>query len=362
MASDGTVSVLVNGQLRPLLDNVTTIYAVDSNQRSFLVAGFENGTVELLSSDGSLIAGESTVFSAAPGALEVLQNGNSIDVFVTVAGSDSPDVVTFNLSGEESPGGGNGGGAPISLPPTAPSSPETVIATGVAGFDLVLVATLAPGELTENLTATVTVGPDEATFAVFLAPDGAGGDDAVQDTDAEPIDVTSAAPAVGPTADDSPEAAPLENYLLGVSDALEQRLQDKQLKDGVEDFMDALKATLDQLLRDLPALPQAPPPAKVIPTTPVSQAGGAASEIASFEIRPVDARAVPSAAADADVFLSADLPAVAASRWKPENDGPAWSAADLRPALLAACLAWRIETDGRRTEQEQRRPTVYWLE
>jgi FG-GAP-like repeat len=370
MAADGTVSVLTNGVLTPLpLSGVTTLYAVDSpTGGSFLVAGFDNGTVELLSADGSLIAGESTVFSAAPGALEVLQNGNSIDVFVTVAGSDAPDVVTFNLSGVATPEDGNGGGPLISLATTTVSSTETASATSVAGFDLVLVATLLPGELTENLTATVTVGPDAATFAVFLEPDGAGGADVVQDTDAdaEPVDVAptdAAATTGGTTAGYSPDAVPLENYLLGVSDALEQRLQDKQLKDGVEDFMDALKATLDQLLRDLPASPQEAPPPKDVPKpTNATLAGDAAPEIAAFKFRPVEARTVSAAAADADVFLSADLPAVAASRWKPENDGPAWSAADLRPALLAACMAWRIETDGQWAEQDERRRRVYRLE
>jgi hypothetical protein len=50
------------------------------------------------------------------------------------------------------------------------------------------------------------------------------------------------------------------------------------------------------------------------------------------------------------------------ARIDPLGVEPAWSAADLRPALLAACLAWRIETEGQRTEQEERRPTGYWLE
>jgi hypothetical protein len=86
-----------------------------------------------------------------------------------------------------------------------------------------------------------------------------------------------------------------------------------------------------------------------------TQAGDAAPNIAAFESRSVEARAVPSIATDTDVFLSADLPTAAAARWAPESDGPAWSAADMRPALLAACLAWRMETDGWLMEQEKRR-------
>jgi hypothetical protein len=355
MAADGTVSVLTNGVLTPLpLIGVTTLYAVDSSAGgSFLVAGLGNGTVELVSTDGTLITGESTVFSAAPGALEVLQNGNSIDVFVTVAGSDVPDVVTFNLSGEE----GKGSAPFVSITTPATSSTETAVATPVAGFDLVLVATLLPGELTESLTATVAAAPDAAIFAVFLSPDGAGGGDVVQITDAEPDDAAPAATTVGMTGDDSPEAAPLENYLLGVSDALEQRLQDKQLKDGVEDFMDALKAALDQFFQKMAVPPpQAPPPAKVVPTTAaVSQPGDVGPAMIVFEAQPVEARAVPASAVDADIFLGADLPPVAAPRWTPEKDGPAWSSADMRPALLAACLAWRMEAGGCRTEQEERR-------
>jgi hypothetical protein len=353
MANDGTVGVLAaNGVLTPLhIDGfVTRLTVVDS----FLAAGFANGSVELLSTDGTVMEVSAPGFSAAPGALEVLQNGDNFDV-IALNGDGVPVVVPFELPGDEGPGNvGNGpAGFAISIMTTVMSSSETAAATPVAGFDLVLVATLLPGELTESLTATVAAAPDAATFAVFLAPDGGGGE-VVQVVDAEQVD---AAPAVGTATGDSPEAAPLENYLLGVSDALEQRLQDKQLKDGVEDFMDALKAALDQFFQKMAVPPpQAPPPAKVVPTTAaVSQPGDVGPAMIVFEAQPVEARAVPASAVDADIFLGADLPPVAAPRWTPEKDGPAWSSADVRPALLAACLAWRMEAGGCRTEQEERR-------
>ena len=68
LSSDGTVGVLTNGVLKPfsLSGGASTLAAIDSTFGSFLVVGFDNGTVGLLSPDGTVLQVEATGFSGAP--------------------------------------------------------------------------------------------------------------------------------------------------------------------------------------------------------------------------------------------------------------------------------------------------------
>ncbi len=231
----------------------------------------------------------------------------------------------------------------------------------------------------ETLTATVAAVPETATFAVFLAPepvqatDGGGGDaagDAGQDDAGAGVE----API------DSPDAAPLENYVMGVADALAQRLQDKQLKDEVEDFLDALKAALDQFFKDMAAPPtgatEAPSPPAAPPGPPA--VGTAANDepaqaAVRFECGPAvwtqslsEVQSTPAAAPGpaADVFTCVELPpTTAAASWPPDaGEGLGRSVYDVGPALLTTYLAWQFGLEGgnRDGEERPRRRGVNW--
>src|SRR5207253_2982027 len=111
--------------------------------------------IGLLGADGTLLANEQTEFTDVPSALQVLRDGNRLDVFATQQGSDVPIIVSFVIP------------VVTELPPV----PPVVEATKVPGPELVLVATLLTGELVDNVPSspspTMTTVPGAEVFAVF---------------------------------------------------------------------------------------------------------------------------------------------------------------------------------------------------
>ena len=168
VGADGSVSVLTGDAFTPLpVQGVVTLGAVGA----FLAAGFEDGGVGLLESNGTELASVSSGFADEPSALEVLKNGGALDVFLTEKGNDVPLIVSFALNPE----------APEA--PVIVSSPFIPIITevhatapvaqgsSVAGNELVLVAVLVSGGLVDApATATGVVAPGEEVLRAVHLP------------------------------------------------------------------------------------------------------------------------------------------------------------------------------------------------
>ena len=143
VGANGSLSVLTGDAFTSLpVQGVAALGAVGA----FLAAGFEDGSVGLLESNGTELASASSGFADEPSALQVLKNGGSLDVFLTEKGDDVPLIVSFALNPE----------APVIV-----SSPFIPIITevhatapvaqgsSVPGNELVLVAVLVSGGLVD---------------------------------------------------------------------------------------------------------------------------------------------------------------------------------------------------------------------
>jgi hypothetical protein len=171
-------------------------------------------------------------FVDQPSALQVLNQGNNLDVYLTYRGAQLPiNIVEVSASAAVAQG------------------------TNLPGGDLVLVATLLSGRLMEPVTATRTGAvPGEQAFALFVPPTALPGRGLV-----EIVGEVGGAPVLGP----QPQAAGWESFPLGAGQALRQRLQRQQAGDQLESLWDGFTGVLDQFRRwfisttSLPAIPQA---------------------------------------------------------------------------------------------------------
>ena len=194
------------------------------------VAGFADGSVGLMSEDGTLLE-QSASFGDQPSALQALQNGDHIDVYLTLDGSQVPVFVSLLI--------------PVLT--ELPNSGAVAQATGVAGADLVLVATLLTGGLEEARPLDAEVATNEATFVLFLppvrvaVPQGAGQADEVENVAVALV--VKADPNGGPTT---------AEFQQRVQDALAERLSRQQVYDSVEDLVEAIRGVLEQFRAPAP--------------------------------------------------------------------------------------------------------------
>jgi WD40 repeat protein len=230
LGADGSVSVLAGDRLTSLIGGGAT--ALDE-VGGVLAAGFADGSVELFSAAGALLASEPTGLGEQPSALRVLENGNDVDVYLTARGSDVPVIVSFAFIP-----------VVLELPPSAP----VALGTGVPGADLLLVATLVSPGLTEappTRPATITSGGEGLTLflpagtvaegpgAVSLA--GGGGTE----------QVPGGRGVEEPTRDHG--SAGWEVYPLGAAEALRQRVQRREAAERARELLETVRQLLNEL-------------------------------------------------------------------------------------------------------------------
>ncbi len=235
---DGSLDVLADAGFRVVADRGV---AAASAFGTLLVAGFQDGTVGLLSEDGTLLASRATGFTDEPSALEVLQEGDTLDVFATERGNDAPVIVSFAL---------------IPVLTELPPPPVVARGTSLPGADLVLVATLFPGGLVERLPDNPPAAvPREEVFTLFVPPT-----EVTAGIVAEAVVEVVAAPGVP----NAPEAAGPWGFRLGALEALRQGVQRQELADRLADILAAFRALLDRF-GGMPGPPSASPISRVEP-------------------------------------------------------------------------------------------------
>jgi hypothetical protein len=350
LSPGGGVGVLAGGRFTILFDRgVVTVSLADS----LLVAGFDNGTIALLSGSGEELTSRSAVFTGQPGALVALHNGPFIlNVYVTQPGDTRPVLLALPLA------------EPVPLPgpprvrlvlpvgavnprhvsrPTA-TVPTRLVARGTSlpGFDLVLVATLLPGDPGEAPPgASPAADPDDEVFAAFVPPapvDGGGGG---QDRDGGQGAALAAAVVPG----DRPEGPSWQSYPLGVSDALRRRLWQRQVNDRVEDALDAVEGVLDRLRELLEPAAASPAPTRGQALRPVLPPAAVEARTDSPAPGPAE---VPSPSGDPPGPDAAAGAAGAPRLTAPRRLPPAVARCARAAAGLAAALvgAWLVRSAG----------------
>jgi hypothetical protein len=200
--------------------SVSTLGVVDG----LLVAGFADGSVGLMTEDGTLLA-QSSSFGDQPSALQALQDGNAFDVYLTLEGSSVPAFVSLL----------------VPVVTELPTSPAVTQTTSLPNAELVLVATLLSGTLEEGTRQDTQVANGESSFLLFLPPVK------VSATNAETGQIVeeslSVALVVRAGLDGLP---PTAEFKERVEDALKERLATRQVFDSVEDLVEAIKQVLDQ--------------------------------------------------------------------------------------------------------------------
>jgi len=305
VAADGSINVLSGDGFVTLIGGgVSTLGTFGSD----LVAGFKDGTVALLSGDGAVLGSERTGFTFQVAALDVLATGHDLDVYVTEPGSDVPMIVSFSL---------------LPVVTDVPAGTAVAEATNLPGLELVLVATLFSGDLVERFAEGPAAAPAETTFAIFVPPSAAeagGVADKLRGGDGG--EVIEQAPGRAPE-----QSASWESYPQGAGEALRRRLRSQQVSEVVEDLLEAVRGTAERLQRVLRRM--APPPDRT-------------------EVRPADGTgpvSAPSAPEGNGLTETAVPPSAPAPPQPGEGGGEA--AADVRPALLAAWLAWCLGAEAR---------------
>jgi hypothetical protein len=135
-------SVLIDG-------GVTSVSAASG----VLVAGMDTGDFEVVNEESGAVTVEET--GDEPSALEVLRNGDQVDVYATFQDRDVPVFYSFAV--------------PVLT--DLPESSSVAQATGLEQSDFLLVAILLEGSLLEQLTLSVPESaPGEETFVLFLSP------------------------------------------------------------------------------------------------------------------------------------------------------------------------------------------------
>ena len=217
VGADGSVSVLgENGFATVIPNGVATLDEVGS----FLVAGFDNGTIGVLSTKGALLESQSTGFADEPSALAVLQNDTGLDVYVTQTGSNVPIFESFPI--------------PIltQLPASAVGqSAQQLVAqgTGLAGADLIYVAFLVPGAVADQPPAAQGL-PRQDVFAPFVPPQ--------QVLTERPGEIPEEGLALAFAYET--ETPGWESYPLGAGEALGRFVYRPPANDGPGEFLDTL--------------------------------------------------------------------------------------------------------------------------
>jgi hypothetical protein len=256
---DGSINVLNGNGLTPIFGGGVSALG-DFN--GVLVAGLEDGSIALLSPAGELLARAETGFADQISALDVLQNGRDLDVFVTQTGHDMPVIVSFH----DVPV------IPIATPPTVLQDipvvlqPPTGEGTSLPDLPLVLIATLLPGGLAEpHLATTTATAPIEEGFGLVFPP-------ALPQVRVLSGGIEEVLEAVVEGASGKKwDLAGWESYSLGATEALYQRLQHHQIRANLEDILEVLTNVLHQLrgLVNPTALPKATKAELLLEATPL---------------------------------------------------------------------------------------------
>jgi hypothetical protein len=309
VGADGSVNVLSgNGFASVFGGGVSTLGTFGAD----LVAGLRDGIVALMSEDGTVLATAPTGFLSQPVALDVLGRLQGLDVFVTERGSDVPAIVSFSfgpLEANLAPGTSFllEVGAAIPVVTNLPGGPAVAEGANLPGLELVLVATLLSGDLVEGPTQGPVGAATEASFAVFVPPAVEGGGVVDQIRHRDGGEVIDRAPPRQPE-----PARSWESYPQGAGEALQRRLRSQQVREVMEDVLEAVRGTAERLggvLRQL-----TPPPEK--------------TEMPPGAVPDQEAREQPAEPeARGDGFAEA-------------AEVPSEPGLDVRPALLSAWLAW----------------------
>jgi hypothetical protein len=265
VSDTGSVSILTGSGFQSLVSQgVATLGAVGP----FLVAGFEDGSVGLLSSNGTTLARLPSGFKDQPSALEALQNGQGVDVYVSEAGTATATIVSFAF-------------IPIVTEP--PASVAVAQGTSLPGSNYLLVAILLSSGPVEQRPGPITESaPGAEVFALFLPPSPrptgltstGNGADSGEPEEAEVVTVAGS------------DVPAWQRFPLGVSEALRRDLQGRQFYDRLENVLDGFKEVLDRFKE----LVQ-PPPAPPVPEQPAVPVPPTADAPASRTEKPAQAEA-----------------------------------------------------------------------
>jgi hypothetical protein len=251
VGGDGSISALSGGHFTTIVgQGVATLDTSESPQGPLLVAGLDDGSIEVLSIAGTVLAHAATDATAELSALQAMPKGAGLDVFVTQTGSDVPLVVSFAF---------------IPIVTELPPSTSGAQGTNTPGSELILVATLLAGGLFEGAPASATETlPGDEVFALFLptAPVLAANHDnriANDFDDRQPI------AALAPP--ERPDAPSWETFPLGVNEALQKHRMSRPPVEDAEQLQDSLGDDVDPL-EGIFTSPTVPPDRPEAPTPP----------------------------------------------------------------------------------------------
>jgi hypothetical protein len=296
-----------------------------------LVAGMTDGRIELLSAAGVEVASQPIAFRAQVSALQALQSGSDIDVFFTERGVELPFVVSF------------------SLVPIAELSGLEISTTGAVvqgnsgpGLAFVLVATLLSGDLIEQSPNAAVAAPSEEVFALFLRPLQVPGIRNERESGVEvDEDIDELVPASARGAETSSESS-----VLGVRDALQQRLRMQQFNDQMEDMLEGLKKGVNDFLQSLPRpSTRSPEPTDDKLPQPQSLSSEEARDLVAYLNTELVAPSIACPAAEYETFtLTAALPPCAIPEdSKASDNSPSRSMQELHFFFLSAYLGWSLQ-------------------
>lgn len=165
--------------------------------------------------------------------------GGALSIYATEEGQEAVARLTFAFIA-----------VVTELPPSAPVAQGT----GLAGAELLLVATLLSGGPAEpGAVAAPEAAPAAEVFAVFVPPAAGPGSAPVAGAGGGVAEVAAAPPAAG-----------WEGYPLGVGEAIGRRARRQEAAERLDELLDVLGRVLDELRHWLPA-PAAPAPTTVQP-------------------------------------------------------------------------------------------------
>ena len=286
--------------------------------------------------DRRLLSGIVPGFGDKPSALQALQDGAHLDVYLTYQGKDVPVFYSFLIPVVD-----------------LPTSGTVAQATGLPGTtDLVLVTVLLNGGLIER-TPVDNPGPltSEDALFVFLPPlpGHRHGVDAAGDGDAAQAGVDELG-----LKNDPLDGCPAPALQRGAEEALQQRLRHREAAEAIEDVLDAVRSVLGQIgdwlnssrsTLEIPATSQAP---ETDPRAPAIGARSVEEAPARLPLEPDDWEVQPGQRLE--VFTCPELlTSCTAPQWLPEamEPGPE-PLPDVRSALLASWLVHAIQREPRR--------------
>jgi hypothetical protein len=218
LGGGGVISLLNGNSLTPIFGgDVTAVGDFDG----ILVAGLRDGSIDLLSAAGKVLAHDETGFTDQISALDVLQNGSNLDVFVTQTGNDVPAIVSFPIPIVSMILSGPGGGVIVLR------NPPTGVGTSLTDLPLVLVATLLPGGLSEPDETTTTIPIEQVAQLLLPTVLNGGAGEGLEAGATERVETKW-------------DLVGWESYSLGATEALNQRLLREQASENLDDLLDAV--------------------------------------------------------------------------------------------------------------------------